>query len=145
MKIIVPEENPSATRRIIARMWSPSGLAMAVLCVLTLAFYHGLWLPGLVLIRRDAFLFYLPIKQYMIERLAASELPQWFPYESLGRPFIGAAATGGFHPFTALYFILPIPVPHRASTLLSCLLAAVGTFLIGRKLAFARTWVPLAS
>src|SRR5213594_334073 len=145
MSIITPEEKPSVTRRIIARVWSPTGLAIAVLCVITLAFYHGLWLPDLVLIKRDAFLFYLPIKQYMMERLAASELPQWFPYESLGRPFIGAAATGVFHPFTALYFLLPIPDAYRASTLLSCLLAAFGAFVLGRMLALSRTGALVAS
>ena len=41
MSIITPKEKPSVTRRIIARVWSPTGLAIAVLCVITLAFYHG--------------------------------------------------------------------------------------------------------
>jgi len=113
-------------------------LAVLVLLGLTLAFYYGLWLPGLVLIKRDAYGFWLPLKQHMIERLAAGELPQWFPYEALGRPFIGTAATGIFHPFTALYFLLPAPDAYRVSTLLSCLLAAVGAFTLGRTLNFSR-------
>src|SRR5881296_1361484 len=139
MSIITPEEKPSVTRRIIARVWSPTGLAIAVLCVITLAFYHGLWLPDLVLIKRDAFLFYLPIKQYMIERLAAGALPQWFPYEALGRPFIGVTVTGVFHPFTLLYFFLPIPDAYRASTLMACLLAAFGAYVLARRLKLSRT------
>jgi len=118
---------------------------MAVLCVITLAFYHGLWLPDLVLIKRDAFLFYLPIKQYMIERLAAGALPQWFPYEALGRPFIGVTVTGVFHPFTLLYFLFPVHDAYRASTLLSCLLAALGAFALGRMLALSRTGALVAS
>ncbi len=81
-----------------------TGLAVAALVSIVLAFYQGLWLPGLVLIKRDAFRYFLPLKQYLIERLSAGELPQWFPYEALGRPFIGATVTGVFHPFTALYF-----------------------------------------
>src|SRR5438128_6740270 len=81
----------------------------------------------------------------MMERLAAGELPQWFPYESLGRPFIGAAATGVFHPFTALYFLLPVHDAYRASTLLSCLLAALGAFVLGRMLALSRTGALVAS
>ena len=128
MSIITPEGKPSAARRVSARVWSPTGLAMAVLCVITLVFYHGLWLPDLVLIKRDAFLFYLPIKQYMMERLAAGALPQWFPYEALGRPFIGVTVTGVFHPFTLPYFLFPVHDAYRASTLLSCLLAALGAF-----------------
>jgi Bacterial membrane protein YfhO len=119
-------------------------LAVIVLLGLTLAFYNGLWLPGLVLIKRDAYGLWLPLKQHMIERLAAGELPQWFPYEALGRPFIGTAATGIFHPFTALYFLLPAPDAYRASTLLSCLLAAVGAFTLGRTLNFSRTGALIA-
>jgi hypothetical protein len=113
-------------------------LAVLLLLGLTLAFYNGLWQPGLVLIKRDAYGFWLPLKQHMIERLAAGELPQWFPYEALGRPFIGTAATGIFHPFTLLYFLLPAPDAYRASTLLSCLLAAVGAFTLGRTVNFSR-------
>jgi len=80
----------------------------------------------------------------MTERLTAGELPQWFPYEALGRPFIGTAATGIFHPFTVLYFLLPAPDAYRASTLLSCLLAAVGAFTLGRTLNFSRAGAVVA-
>jgi len=105
---------------------------VAVLASITLAFYHGLWLPGLVLIKRDAFKVELPLKQYLIERLSAGELPQWFPYEAMGRPFIGVAMTGVFHPFTALNLLLAVPEAYRASALLSCLLGVVGAFMLGR-------------
>jgi len=109
-----------------------------VLVGITLAFYSELWRPGLVLIKRDAFRFFLPLKQYLIERLRDGELPQWFPYEGLGRSFIGVTHTGIFHPFTALYFLLPVPDAYRAATLLSCLLAALGAFVLGRILNFSR-------
>src|SRR5207245_8523490 len=104
-----------------------------------LAFYHGLWLPGLVLIKRDAYGVFLPLKQHLIERLSAGELPQWFPYDALGRPFIGVTHTGVFHPFTALYFFLSVPDAYRVSTLLTCLLAAVGAYALGRTMALSRT------
>ena len=121
-----------------------SALAVALLCAVTLAFYHGLWLPGLVLIKRDAFWFHLPTKQYVIERLSAGELPQWFPYEGLGRPFIGTAAAGVFHPFTALYFLFSVPDAYRLSTLAACLLGALGAFALGRTLHLSRTGSLLA-
>ena len=89
-----PSETPATRPGLRARLTSPTGQAVAVLVGITLAFYHGLWLPALVLIKRDASWFYLPIKQSLIERLSAGELPQWFPYEALGRSFIGATATG---------------------------------------------------
>ena len=110
-----------------------------ILLGVTLAFYHGLWLPDLVLIKRDAFRFFLPLKQYLIERLATGELPQWFPYEGLGRSFIGVTHTGVFHPFTALYFLFPVHDAYRASTLLSALVAALGAFALGRSLNYSRS------
>ncbi len=144
MSILTPEEQQGATRRLMARAWSPTGLTVAVLVGLTLAFYHGLWLPGLVLIKRDAFRFFLPLKQYLVERLAAGDLPQWFPYEGLGRSFIGVTHTGVFHPFTALYFLFSVPDAYRVSTLLSCLLAALGAFALGRTLTLSRAGALLA-
>ena len=56
--------------RLLARLKSSTGLVAAILCVITLVFYHDLWWPGLVLIHRDALRFYLPIKQHLIERLS---------------------------------------------------------------------------
>src|SRR6058998_1153937 len=124
--------------RLLARLKSSTGLVASVLCVITLVFYHGLWWPGLVLIHRDALRFYLPIKQHLIERLSAGKLPLWFPYDALGRPFIGIAASGVYHPFTVLYFFLPVHDAYRASTLISCLLAALGGFVLGRTLNYSR-------
>jgi hypothetical protein len=144
MKLQRSSEKPAATSGIIGRVWSPSGLSVTVLCGLTLAFYHGLWLPGLVLIKRDAFRFFLPVKHYLGERLSTGELPQWFPYEALGRTFIGITHTGVFHPFTPLYLLFPVPDAYRVSTLLSCLLAALGAFALGRTLHFSHQGALLA-
>jgi hypothetical protein len=132
-------EQPTSRPGLLARITSPTGLAVASLLSIILVFYHRLWLPDLVLIKRDAFRFFLPLKQYLVERLTAGELPQWFPYEALGRSFIGVTHTGIFHPFTALYLLLPVPDAYRASTLLSCLLAAVGAFVLGRTLNISHT------
>jgi membrane protein YfhO len=118
--------------------------AVALLCIIVFAFYHGLWLPGLVLIKRDAFTFYLPLKQYVVERLTNGELPQWFPYEGLGRPFIGVPHTGVFHPFALLSFLFSGPDAYRVSTLLTCLAAAFGAFVLGRTLGLSRAGALLA-
>jgi hypothetical protein len=130
--------------RLLARIKSPTGLAAAALCGIVLAFYHGLWWPGLILIKRDAFRLLLPIKQHLVQRLSTGELPQWFPYEALGRPFIGVPVTGVFHPFNVLYFILPAPDAYRASILISCVLAAMGAFVLGRKLLLSLSGALLA-
>ncbi len=135
----VPLEKPAGMPWPLARITLPTGLTVTTLVAITLVFYYRLWSPGLVLIKRDAFRITLPLKQYLVERLSAGDLPQWFPYEAMGRPFIGVTMTGVFHPFTLLYFLLPVPDAHRASVLLSCLVAALGAFALGRTLKFSRT------
>ena len=120
-------------------------LCLAGLIGLLLLVYAQLWLPGLVLIKRDAFQLFLPLKQYIIDRLSAGELPEWFPYEGLGRPLIALTVMGVFHPFTALYWLLPVQDAYRLSTLLSCLMAASGTFLLARVLGISRVGAVIGS
>ena len=128
--------SPALPEASSSRLAAKTRTVLAVIALLgvTLVFYYRLWLPGLVVLSRDAFRLTLPLKQYLVERLAAGELPQWFPYEAMGRPFIGVTHTAVFHPFTALYLLLPVPDAYRASVLVSCLLAALGAFALGRVL-----------
>ena len=121
-----------------------TGLCVAAVCGVILAFYYRLWLPGHILIRRDVFRFYTPIKQYMADRLLAGELPEWFPYEALGRSFIGATVTGVFHPFTVLYLLFPAHDALRLITLLLCLVAGLGAFALSRALQVSRAGATVA-
>lgn len=131
------DESP-INRKVASQSWKPTTLALAALCGVVLAFYHRLWWPDLALAKRDAVRFFLPLKRYAAERLAAGELPQWFPYEGLGRPFLAIPNTGVFHPFTALYLWLAPPEAYRLTVLLSCLAAALGMFALARALAIPR-------
>src|SRR5439155_10588888 len=145
MSIPRPHDKRSREGGIVSAIGTSSWSTAAILVGITLSFYHGLWLPGLVLIKRDAFRFFLPLKEYLIQRLEAGQLPQWFPYEGLGRPYIGVAHTGVFHPFTMLYYFFSVPNAYRVSILLSCLLAALGAFAFGRSLNLSSTGALLAS
>lgn len=109
-------------------------LLFGLLGLLVLAFYYQLWWPDRVLIKRDATMVFLPIKHYLAERLREGALPEWFPHDAMGRPFIGVAVAGVFHPFTLLYMLLPTAEALRLSALLSCLLAAGGAFGLGHHL-----------
>ena len=42
-----PPATPRPAPPRFSRLMSPTGLAMAGLCMITLAFFHGLWMPGL--------------------------------------------------------------------------------------------------
>lgn len=138
------EPDPSIAQRLWRWWQSPSCLALGCLCLAVLAFYHKLWWPSRILVKRDAVMTFLPIKQYMIDRLRSGELPEWFPYDALGRSFIGVAVSGLFHPFTALYFFLPVRDAYRFSVLLSCLLAGAGAFVLGRRLQLSPAGTMLA-
>ena len=131
-------------REAPARRWRSAVAAAGLLILAVLVFYYKLWWPGLILIKRDATMTFLPVKQYMIDRLRSGELPEWFPYDSMGRSFIGVAITGVFHPFTLLYYLLPAPDALRVSALLSCLLAAGGAFWLGRQLGLSSAGALLA-
>ena len=67
-------------------------------------FAPQLWSDGVPYFR-DALLTYYPILVYLRERLLHGELPQWYPYEALGSPFIGQVVTQTFYPLT--YLLLP--------------------------------------
>jgi hypothetical protein len=121
-----------------------TGLCAALLCGVILAFYYRLWWPGNILIRRDVFRFYAPIKQYMADRLLAGELPEWFPYEALGRSFIGATVTGVFHPLTVLYLLVPAHDALRLIALMLCLVAGLGAFALSRALRVSRAGATVA-
>jgi hypothetical protein len=102
----------SATERraegsLLAALARADYLSLAAVLGLVLLVYAQLWLPGLVLIKRDAFQLFLPLKQYIFDRLSQGELPLWFPYEGLGRPLISLTVMGVFHPFTLLYWLTP--------------------------------------
>ena len=120
-------------------------LTLAAVLGLVLLVYAQLWLPGLVLIKRDAFQLFLPLKQYINDRLSQGELPQWFPYEGLGRPLISLTVMGVFHPFTLLYWLWPVQDAYRLATLLCCLIAATGTFVLARGLGISRSGAALGS
>jgi hypothetical protein len=120
-------------------------LSLTAVLALVLLVYAQLWLPGLVLIKRDAFQLFLPLKQYIIDRLSQGELPQWFPYEGLGRPLISLTVMGIFHPFTILYWLMPVQDAYRVATLLSCLIAATGMFLLARRFGISRSGAAVGS
>ena len=140
----------SATERraeesLLAALARADYLSLAAVLGLVLLVYAQLWLPGVVLIKRDAFQLFLPLKQYIFDRLSQGELPQWFPYEGLGRPLISLTVMGVFHPFTLLYWLLPVQDAYRLTTLLCCLMGAAGTFFLARSLGISRSGAAIGS
>ncbi|HVP59248.1 MAG TPA: hypothetical protein VMT11_01685 [Myxococcaceae bacterium] len=87
---------------------------------------------------RDHLVTNIPLRAYVRERLLSGQLPQWYPYESLGVPVIGQIALATFHPFTFLFLPLQPAAAEKASILGAFLLALLGAYALCRALGAGR-------
>jgi len=87
---------------------------------------------------RDNLVTNLPLRRYLHERLLSGELPQWYPFESLGVPLIGQIANGVFHPAT--WLLLPFDPLNavKLNLLLGYLVGLVGAYRLARLLPASR-------
>ncbi len=89
---------------------------------------------GGVPIYRDILHTTFPFGSYIGARLRAGELPQWFPFEGLGEPFIGQLNESAFHPTSWLYAVLSPIAALRWQLVLGYAAAALGQLLYARRL-----------
>jgi hypothetical protein len=87
----------------------------------------------------------VPLGVYIGARLREGKLPQWYPYEGLGEPFIGQLNESAFHPASWLFAILPGPSALRWDLLLGYLAAGLGQLLLARRLGMSLTASALAA
>ena len=87
---------------------------------------------------RDMLVTAMPLRRYINERLLQGELPQWYPYESLGVPLIGQIATTLFHPATLWMLPLPAGLGLKVTLLLAYLAALTGAYRFTRALQASR-------
>jgi SAM-dependent methyltransferase len=98
------------------------------------AFLWPILAQGGVPIYRDILHTTFPLGSYIGARLRAGELPQWFPLEGLGEPFIGQVNESTFHPTSWLYAVLSPIAALRWQLLLGYAAAALGQLLYARRL-----------
>ncbi len=96
-------------------------------------------LSGMAPFYRDELLTALPLRAYASARLRAGALPQWFPFEALGVPFIGQIPTATFHPFTLLLLPFPPLFALELQVALSFALGLFGAYRAARALPASRT------
>jgi hypothetical protein len=87
---------------------------------------------------RDTHLMYVPMKHYLAETIRRGELPQWWPYEGGGAPFLAQPMMSFFHPTTLAYLILPFWRAFAFQDLSGTLLAITGAWALGRELRQSR-------
>jgi hypothetical protein len=105
---------------------------VALLC--TLVFFHRAFLAGEAFLGRDMLRVYLPLKSYWAQRLASGSIPDWYPFDGLGQPFLGMVISGAFHPLNVSYLVLPLQLALTLNVLLCFPVAVLGVY------AFARRW-----
>jgi SAM-dependent methyltransferase len=127
---------------------SPRGRFVACALFLLVGWALFFWpvlVDGRVPMFRDILDTTVPLGKYIGDRLREGRLPQWFPYEDLGEPFIGQLNEGTFHPTSWLYAFLPLAQALRWELLLGYLVAGAGQLLLGRKLGFSAVGAALAA
>ncbi|HLL52030.1 MAG TPA: hypothetical protein VK447_00705, partial [Myxococcaceae bacterium] len=94
---------------------------------------------------RDNLVTNLPLRRYLHDRFLSGELPHWYPYESLGVPFIGQVANGVFHPATWLLLPFDPLAAVKLNLVLAYLVGAVGAYRLARLLPSSRPAAALAA
>jgi len=87
-----------------------------------------------MLTRRDAFILYLPVKQFLVDALRAHRVPVWYPFDGLGVSYVGASIGGLFHPLNALYLFLSAEQGLKWQSLLAYPFAAWGAHKLARRM-----------
>ena len=127
-------------------------IALALIFLVWSLFWWAVIANGEVLYIRDLALFAAPSKQYLIERLAAGQLPFWTSHVSAGMPFLADPANQSLYPPNVLLVVLHnlnVTVERALSWfLISHHLGALwSAFYLGRKLSLPRvesTWLALS-
>lgn len=99
----------------------------------TLVVFHRALFTSEIFISRDIQRVYYPLKQYWAQRVLHGELPQWYPYDGLGQPFIGMVISGTFHPLNVLYLLLPLELALKVNVLVCYPIAFLGVYLFARR------------
>ncbi len=97
------------------------------------------WLfTGGTLMGQDTATFFLPVFSLLGERLRAGHLPVWNPYQFSGAALLADPESGWFYwPAMILFTIFPALLAAQIFLVVHLLLAAFGSFFLGRLLGFS--------
>lgn len=113
----------------------PGWIPWAALGVALLLFYWAPLFTDGAIIHWDAVDVHLSSQRYLSEHLRDGKLPFWTPYIFSGFPFLADPQVGAFYPPHAPFFLAGVgPKAIQWEIVLHVLLAAVGAFLLARRL-----------
>ncbi len=109
-------------------------LLLLVLVLLILLFFNQLAFSNLILARGDTFLYFYPYWHMAAAALQSWRVPLWNPSIFMGAPLLANSQMGFFYPLNwPLWLLFDTPYALSASILLHLFIAAVGSYLAGRR------------
>jgi hypothetical protein len=109
-------------------------LPLLLLSGAVVLFFHRLALTNRILARGDVYLYFYPYWEAAASALRSGRFPLWNPDLFMGAPLLANSQVGFFYPPNwPLWLLLPVPYAASATIVLHLLLAAAGTYLLGRR------------
>ncbi len=103
-------------------------LVSGLIVLLPAAILAGAWRLGGVSALEDDLLYYLPVRQYIGQRIAAGEWPVWNPMVGMGTSLAGDPQSGLWYPATYLFAMLPPLGAYSAVLIAHFALAGAGMY-----------------
>ncbi|NLX15337.1 MAG: YfhO family protein [Phycisphaerales bacterium] len=103
-------------------------LVSGLIVLLPVVLLAGAWRLGGFSALEDDLLYYLPIRQYIGERIAAGEWPLWNPQVGMGTSLAGDPQSGLWYPATLLFAILPPREAYSVGLIAHFALAGAGMY-----------------
>jgi hypothetical protein len=123
---------------------SPRALVGLALVGAWAVFFARALLTSEVPFDRDVLAGSLPWRQFLAEWASRGTLPQWYPHETLGAPFVGSVVPATFHPATWLLLWLPPAKAIKVTVLLAFLAAECGAYRAARLVGASRAGAVIA-
>ena len=125
---------------MILRHWKPA-VALCLLIMLSLLFFHQLAFSGKILARGDTFEYFYPYWDARNAAFRDGRLPLWTPNLFLGAPTLANPQIGAYYPLNWLTAPFRAPAAISLSILLHSALAAAGACWLYRE-AVNKSWLP---
>ncbi|RMF30224.1 MAG: hypothetical protein D6759_12350, partial [Chloroflexi bacterium] len=119
---------------------APLGLFL----LFALLVYAPLVLTNRIVGRGDLLTYFYPYRDYASSVLRLGRLPLWNPYLFMGVPFLANSQAGVLYPLNLLLAWLPVTRAVNLSIAGHAFLAALGSFLLARRLGLGRVTAALS-
>lgn len=107
-------------------------LALFILVLTFLLFFHKPLFLGKVFHQRDILPFFYPMVSFNKEAIQAGYIPLWNPYVLSGVPHLATLEPAVFHPVSFIFYFLSFPYGYTLLTALTYFLSSIFMYLLAR-------------